>query len=104
MRISATILTAALGVSAVFLTYRVLVFVDSEARSVVDNLLSAVLVVLSAGLPIAAVVRLVVAPFSKRVRASIAHHKTVHIVWLIAAALLTVALVGPFFVRAKMRT
>src|SRR5437868_4044736 len=88
IRILVSVLIAALVVSALLLQYRLLVFGG--------ELLAAVLVVLWAGLPIGAVARLAVAPFSRRVRASMASHKIVHIVWFMAALFIGYRLVASF--------
>jgi hypothetical protein len=94
IRVLVIILMMALGFMALYFGYRAFTF-DHAANSIAENLLETVLLTLWISLPIAAVVRLVAAPFSQSVRNSIMRHKVVHVVWLLAALLTVFMLIAP---------
>ena len=72
-------------------------------RSFAFQGLTAAFVILWCIVPLGAVVRMVSAFFSPRVRASIMNHKLVHIMWFILAAAIVCTLLAPILFAGKTK-
>jgi hypothetical protein len=91
-------------VIAWLLVWRYATSVWYEDRSFAYQGLTAAFVILWCTIPFGAVVRLVSAFFSSRVRTSIMNHKLVHIMWFILAAAIVCALFAPILFAGKTKT
>lgn len=72
-------------------------------RDVASQVLMTAAMILWVSIPLLAVVRLVTAIFSERVRDSIANHKLVHIMWWILAMVMFFVSLAPFLFAAKTK-
>ena len=74
-----------------------------ENSSFAYQVLTAALVILWCSIPVGAVVRLVSAFFSQRVRDSIMSHKLVHVMWFILAGAIAFCLLAPIMFVGKTK-
>ena len=74
-----------------------------ETGSMFERVAAVMVGAVYAFIPISALVRIVAAFFSKRVRRSIAEHKLVHVVWLIGALGIAFIWLMPFIFTAKTK-
>ena len=74
-----------------------------ENRSFAYQVLTSAFVILWCGISVGAVVRLVRAFFSKRVRDSMMSHKLVHVMWFILAGAIAFCLLAPIIFVGKTK-
>lgn len=74
-----------------------------QTNSILIRIIAVIVMVLTAFVPLSAAVRIVMAPFSQRVRDSIMRHKLVHVVWFVGAVVIAFFLLAPFLFTAKTK-
>jgi len=72
-----------------------------DHETLAENILAGIYLVLALGIPAAAIVRLLGALCSQRIRSSVARHPWLHAAWFLAGLVLVFDLLSVFSVNSK---